>query len=67
MIGNITYNKKTLFEYTVTIITISLFVISSYLLFGSKIKDVVTKSSCKLVGSLYVVGEKPGEGYCSNK
>ena len=67
MLYNISFNKKTMFEYLVIIITIFFFVISSYLVLGSKFKDSIVKSSCELTDGIYVIGEKVGEGYCSKK
>ena len=35
--------------------------------FGGRLKDAITKSSCDLVDEVYVKGAKPGEGTCEAK
>jgi len=62
-------NKKgqALVEYVLIIALISVITISLVNYFGGYLKDSITKSSCGLVGEEYIKGDKPGEGYCSNK
>lgn len=62
---NLTINKKTLFEYSVITLSVSLFAISAYLLFGNAVKDYVTESRCEITNQVFVHGERIGKGYCN--
>ena len=61
-------NKKgqALVEYILIIALISVVIIALVNYFGGYLKDVITKSSCSMLGQTYVAGEKPGEGTCAN-
>lgn len=61
-------NKKgqALVEYILIIALVSVIVIALVNYFGGYLKDVITKSSCSMLGETYVKGEKPGEGYCTD-
>ena len=56
---------QTLVEYVLIIALISVLAISLVTLLGGYLKDAITKSSCALIGEVYVKGDKSGEGYCS--
>lgn len=56
---------QALVEYVLIIALISVIAISLVTLLGGYLKDAITKSSCELVGEVYVKGEKSGEGYCA--
>ena len=62
-------NKRgqALVEYILIIALISVIVIALVNYFGGYLKDVITKSSCSMLGQNYVEGPKPGEGTCSNE
>lgn len=55
---------QALVEYVLIIALISVLAISLVGLLGGYLRDAITKSSCALVGEVYVKGDKPGEGYC---
>ena len=55
---------QALVEYVLIIALISVIAISLVSLLGGYLRDAITKSSCALVGEVYVKGEKAGEGYC---
>lgn len=55
---------QALVEYVLIIALISVVAISLVSLLGGYLRDAITKSSCGLVGEVYVKGEKTGEGYC---
>ena len=55
---------QALVEYVLIIALISVIAISLVNLLGGYLRDAITKSSCALVGEVYVKGEKAGEGYC---
>lgn len=57
---------QTLVEYVLIIALISVVAISLVTLLGGYLKDSITKSSCGLVGEVYVKGDKSGEGYCKS-
>ncbi len=57
---------QTLVEYVLIIAIISVIAISLVTLLGGYLKDSVTKSSCELVGEVYVKGDKAGEGHCES-
>ena len=63
----IVVSKKAVFEFSILFIVILFFIITSYLLFGGKVKDAITRSSCKLIKGVYIEGERIGKGYCINK
>ncbi len=60
-------NKKgqALVEYILIVALLSVIVIGLVNYFGGYLKDVITKSSCSMLGQEYVAGDKPGEGSCS--
>ena len=55
---------QTLVEYILIISLITVLAIGLVKVFGGYLKDAVTKSSCAVMGKVYVEGEKIGEGYC---
>jgi len=55
---------QALVEYLLIIAVISVIVVSVVKLLGGYLQDSMTKSSCSLVGKVYVEGAKPGEGTC---
>ena len=55
---------QALVEYLLIIAVISVIVVSIVKLLGGYLQDSMTKSSCSLVGKVYVEGAKPGEGTC---
>ena len=59
-------NKKgqALVEYVLIIALISILAIALVNYFGGYLKDVITKTSCSMLGQEYVAGEKPGEATC---
>lgn len=66
MMKRVNSNGQTLVEYVLIIALISVVAISLVTLLGGYLKDAITKSSCELVGEVYVKGEKSGEGYCAD-
>lgn len=60
-IGN---DGQALVEYLLIIAVISVIVVSVVKLLGGYLQDSMTKSSCNLVGKVYVAGDKPGQGTC---
>ncbi len=59
-------NKKgqALVEYILIIALVSVLAIALVNYFGGYLKDVITKTSCPMLGQEYVQGDKPGEGKC---
>jgi len=59
-------NKKgqALVEYVLIIALISVLAIALVNYFGGYLKDVITKTSCSMLGQEYVAGEKAGEATC---
>lgn len=57
---------QALVEYVLIIALISVITVSIVNFFGGYLKDAITKSSCAMVGQVYVEGEKAGEGKCEN-
>ena len=55
---------QALVEYLLIIAVISVVVVSVVKLLGGYLQDSMTKSSCSLVGKVYVEGSKPGDGQC---
>ena len=55
---------QALVEYLLIIAVISVVVVSIVKILGGYLQDSMTKSSCPLVGKVYVEGAKPGEGMC---
>ena len=55
---------QALVEYVLIITLIVVVAISAVKIFGGRLKDSITKSSCSLVGQVYEKGDKPGEGKC---
>ena len=55
---------QALVEYLLIIAVISVIVVSVVKLLGGYLQDSMTKSSCNLVGKVYVEGAKPGQGTC---
>jgi len=58
---------QALVEYVLIIALISILAIGLVSVLGGYLTDSITKSSCALVGEEYIKGDKPGEGYCSEK
>lgn len=58
---------QALVEYLLIIAVISVVVVSVVKLLGGYLQDTMTKSSCELVGKVYVEGSSPGEGTCIDK
>lgn len=58
---------QALVEYLLIIAVISVVVVTVVKLLGGYLQDSMTKSSCSLVGKVYVEGSKPGEGKCVDK
>ncbi len=61
---NLNNKGQALVEYLLIIAVISVIVVSVVKLLGGYLQDSMTKSSCNLVGKVYVEGEHPGEGTC---
>lgn len=59
-------NKKgqALVEYILIIALVSVIAIALVNYFGGYLKDVITKTSCSMLGQEYVAGDKPGDGKC---
>lgn len=55
---------QALVEYVLIIALISVLAIGLVSLLGGYLSDMVTKTSCSLVGQEYVAGKKTGEGFC---
>lgn len=55
---------QALVEYLLIIAVISVIVVSIVKLLGGYLQDSMTKSSCSLIGKVYVEGAKPGDGKC---
>ncbi len=58
---------QALVEYVLIIVLVSGLAIYLVSVFGGRLKDAITKSSCDLVDEVYVKGAKPGEGTCEAK
>ena len=58
---------QALVEYVLIVAIISVITIAIVNYFGGYLKDSITKTSCSLVGQVYVVGDKPGNGSCINE
>jgi len=58
---------QALVEYLLIIAVISVIAIGIIKLLGGYLKDTMTKSSCDLLGKVYIEGESPGEGVCEKK
>lgn len=58
---------QALVEYILIVAIISVITIAIVNYFGGYLKDSITKTSCSLVDSEYVKGNKPGEGTCQEK
>ena len=58
---------QALVEYVLIIALISVIAVSLVTLLGGYLKDSITKSSCSMVGEVYVKGDKAGEGHCVEK
>lgn len=63
----ITNKGQALIEYVLIVSLITVIAISIVRLFGGYLKDAITKSSCPLLDQIYVEGDTPGHGYCSEK
>ena len=59
-------NKKgqALVEYILIIALVSAIAVALVKSFGGYLSDVITKTSCSMLGETYVKGDKPGEGKC---
>lgn len=59
-------NKRgqALVEYILIITLVSVIAIALVNYFGGYLKDMITKSSCSMLGQEYVAGQKPGDGIC---
>lgn len=55
---------QALVEYLLIIALISVVVISVVKLLGGYLQDMMTKSSCNMMGYDYQEGSSPGEGTC---
>lgn len=55
---------QALVEYLLIIAVISVIAIGIVKLLGGYLKDSMTKSSCDLLGKVYVEGNKSGEATC---
>lgn len=62
-------NKKgqALVEYILIVALISVIAIALVNYFGGYLKDLITKTSCSMMGQTYVAGDKPGDGVCSQE
>ncbi len=58
------HRGQALVEYLLIIAVISVVVVTVVKLLGGYLQDSMTKSSCNLVGKVYVEGSKPGQGQC---
>lgn len=65
MMKRLNNKGQALVEYVLIIALISVIAISLVTLLGGYLKDAITKSSCELIGEVYVEGENIGEGYCA--
>lgn len=61
---NINNKGQALVEYLLIIAVISVFIVSLVKLFGGRLQDYITESSCDIMNKTYVAGAKPGEGTC---
>ena len=55
---------QALVEYVLIVAIISVITVSIVSYFGGYLKDTIVKTSCELVGNVYVEGEKPGSAEC---
>lgn len=55
---------QALVEYVLIITLIVVVAISAAKIFGGRLKDSITKTSCELIGEKYQEGSKAGEGTC---
>ena len=58
---------QALVEYLLIIAVISVVVVSVVKLLGGYLQDSMTKTSCEMMGKVYVDGAKPGEGTCADE
>lgn len=65
--GKLNNRGQALVEYVLIVAIISVITIAIVNYFGGYLKDSITKTSCSLVGQVYVEGKKPGEGACENE
>ena len=57
---------QALVEYLLISAVISVVVVSVVKLLGGYLQDSMTKTSCEMMGKVYVDGSKPGEGVCED-
>ncbi len=55
---------QALVEYLLIITVISVVVVAVVRLLGGYLQDMMTKSSCQMMGYEYVPGAVPGQGSC---
>lgn len=55
---------QALVEYVLIVAIISVITVSIVSYFGGYLKDTIVKTSCELVGNVYVEGDKPGNAEC---
>lgn len=58
---------QALVEYLLIIAVISVVVVSVVKLLGGYLQDSMTKTSCEMMGKVYVDGAKPGKGTCADE
>lgn len=58
---------QALVEYVLIIAIVSVAVVSLVKLFSGYLQDSLTKTSCTMVGKVFISGANPGEGYCSEE
>ena len=58
---------QALVEYVLIIAIVSIAVVSLVKLLSGYLQDSLTKTSCTLVGKVYITGTNPGEGYCAEE
>ncbi|MCI8567954.1 MAG: Flp family type IVb pilin [Bacilli bacterium] len=58
---------QALVEYLLIVALIAVIIIGAFNTFGGYIKDSMTKTSCSIIGSEFIKGKKPGQGYCEGE
>ena len=58
---------QTLGEYLLVVAVISLIVIGGARLFGGTMRDATTRTSCLLMGNIYIAGDEPGQAVCEKR
>lgn len=64
MIYMLNNKGQALVEYLLIVSLVAVIIIGVFNTFSGYLKDSMTKTSCSIIGSNYIKGRKPGEGYC---